>query len=85
MAAKAGVTYISIFIGGLDDFGKDRIGVLRDSIHVLRTYQYPSSVLGCTYQTTPYYVYDENRIIGESMEEQICQISLFIIISDYWN
>lgn len=45
LAAKAGATYISPFVGRLDDIGHDGMGVVSDILHVLSNYNFPTQVL----------------------------------------
>jgi len=44
-AAKAGASYISPFVGRLDDAGHDGMAVVRDIVTVYKNYQYPTEVL----------------------------------------
>jgi transaldolase len=45
LAAKAGASYISPFIGRLDDGGQDGIELIREIIQIFRNYQLESKVL----------------------------------------
>ena len=45
LAAKAGATYISPFIGRLDDAGHDGMQVIRDICLIYRNYSFPTEVL----------------------------------------
>lgn len=45
LAAKAGATYISPFIGRLDDAGHDGMQVIRDICQIYRNYSFPTQVL----------------------------------------
>lgn len=45
MAAKAGATYISNFVGRADDIGGDGMEAVRDTVNMVETYGYDSEVL----------------------------------------
>jgi transaldolase len=45
LAAKAGASYISPFIGRLDDGGQDGMELIREIIQIFRNYQFESKVL----------------------------------------
>ncbi len=45
LAAKAGATFISPFVGRLDDIGQDGMAVVSDILHVLRNYAFSTQVL----------------------------------------
>lgn len=44
-AAKCGATYLSPFVGRLDDIGHDGFGVIDQLVRILRNYTYPAQVL----------------------------------------
>jgi len=44
-AAKCGASYISPFIGRLDDIGQDGVAVVYQLVRILRNYEYPAQVL----------------------------------------
>ncbi|HXZ87710.1 MAG TPA: fructose-6-phosphate aldolase [Candidatus Binataceae bacterium] len=44
-AAKCGASYISPFIGRLDDIGQDGVAVVDQLVRILRNYEYPTQVL----------------------------------------
>ncbi len=44
-AAKCGATYISPFIGRLDDIGQDGFLIVEQLLRIVRNYNYPSQVL----------------------------------------
>lgn len=44
-AAKCGASYISPFIGRLDDIGQDGVAVVDQLVRILRNYEYPAQVL----------------------------------------
>ncbi|MDD5040248.1 MAG: transaldolase family protein [Patescibacteria group bacterium] len=45
LAARSGATYVSIFVGRLDETKEDGIQVVRDTVEVFRKYEYPASVV----------------------------------------
>lgn len=45
LAAKAGATYVSPFVGRLDDIGHDGMQVVRDAVVIIRTYGFDTKVL----------------------------------------
>lgn len=45
LAAKAGATYISPFIGRLDDIGHDGMGLIREIKTIYDNYQFPTKIL----------------------------------------
>ncbi|MEM0030098.1 MAG: fructose-6-phosphate aldolase [Candidatus Nitrosocaldus sp.] len=45
LAAKAGATYVSPFIGRLDDAGHDGMQVIRDTVQIFRNYNFSTKVL----------------------------------------
>ncbi len=45
LAAKAGATYVSPFIGRLDDIGHVGMDIIRDSVQIFRNYDYKTEVI----------------------------------------
>ena len=45
LAAKAGATYASIFVGRLDDIGHDGLDVVRDTVNIFKSYNFETEVL----------------------------------------
>jgi transaldolase len=45
LAAKAGATFISPFVGRLDDIGKSGIGLIADIMQIYQAYQFKTEVL----------------------------------------
>ncbi len=45
LAAKVGATYVSPFIGRLDDQGQDGMELIRDILEIYRRYSFPTKVL----------------------------------------
>ncbi|MHC1701427.1 MAG: fructose-6-phosphate aldolase [Humidesulfovibrio sp.] len=48
LAAKAGATYVSPFIGRLDDVGHDGMQVIQDLMTIFRNYDLPTQVLAAS-------------------------------------
>lgn len=48
MAAKAGATYISPFIGRLDDIGADGLGLVKNLKTILETYQLETEIIAAS-------------------------------------
>ncbi len=45
MAAKAGATYVSPFIGRLDDIGQDGMQIVRDMVQIFKIYQIDTEII----------------------------------------
>lgn len=45
LAAKAGATYISPFVGRLDDVGDDGLQMIADSVAIIKNYNFTSQIL----------------------------------------
>lgn len=45
LAAKAGATYISPFVGRLDDIGDDGLQMIADSVAIIKNYNFSSQIL----------------------------------------
>jgi transaldolase len=45
LAAKAGASYVSPFIGGLDDGGQEGMALIREIIQIFKNYQFETKVL----------------------------------------
>lgn len=45
LAAKAGATYISPFVGRLDDIGDDGLQMIADSVAIIKNYNFTSQIL----------------------------------------
>ena len=45
LAAKAGASYVSPFIGRLDDIGEIGMDVIRDTVEIFKNYSYDAQVL----------------------------------------
>jgi len=93
LAAKAGATYASIFVGRLDDQGSDGMQVVRDSLEIFKNYSVdtkiiaasirnPSHVLnaakvGCHIATLP------PAIISLMMHHKLTDVGLEQFINDW--
>lgn len=45
LAAEAGATYASIFVGRLDDIGQDGMEVVERSLRIIRNYSFPTEII----------------------------------------
>lgn len=52
LAAKAGATYVSPFIGRLDDISYDGLELIEQIVHIYRTYGYETQVLAASIRHT---------------------------------
>ena len=52
LAARAGATLISPFIGRIDDAGQDGMEVVRESVRIMETYHLPSQILAASVRHT---------------------------------
>jgi transaldolase len=48
LAAKAGATYVSPFIGRLDDIGQNGLDLIRDILQIFRQYEFSTKVLAAS-------------------------------------
>ncbi len=48
LAAKAGATYVSIFIGRLDDIGHDGIQIIRDTVNIFNIYEIDTEIIAAS-------------------------------------
>jgi transaldolase len=48
LAARAGATYVSPFVGRLDDINEDGMAVVRDTVEIFRNYGIPTRVLAAS-------------------------------------
>lgn len=56
LAALAGATYVSPFIGRLDDAGHDGMEVVRQAVAIFDRYHLPAQVLAASIRTAPHVV-----------------------------
>jgi transaldolase len=61
LAAKAGASFVSPFIGRLDDIGHDGMQIIRDTVDIFRNYSYPTEVLVASVRH-PLHVIDAAKI-----------------------
>ena len=52
LAAKAGATYVSPFVGRLDDIGDDGIAVIADIAAIFKFYQIPTEIIAASIRTS---------------------------------
>jgi transaldolase len=52
LAAKAGATYLSPFIGRLDDINQDGVELIKQIVHIYRTYNYKTQVLAASIRSS---------------------------------
>lgn len=55
LAAKAGATYVSPFVGRLDDIGQDGMQVIQDIMSIFRNYDLPTQVLAASLRHTNHF------------------------------
>ena len=48
LAAKAGATYVSIFIGRLDDVGEEGMQVVRDTVNIFNNYDIETEIIAAS-------------------------------------
>jgi transaldolase len=56
LAAKAGATYISPFVGRLDDISQDGMQLVRDIVQIYKNYGYTTQVLAASLRHPPHVV-----------------------------
>jgi|SRR5579885_769252 transaldolase len=61
LAAKAGASYVSPFIGRLDDAGQDGMSLIREIVQIFRNYQFSAKVLVASVRH-PLHVVDAGKI-----------------------
>ena len=52
LAAKAGATYVSPFVGRLDDIGDDGIALIRDIVNIFNIYDIPTEIIAASIRTS---------------------------------
>lgn len=62
LVAKAGATYVSPFVGRLDDIGHDGMQLIREIVQVYDTYEFPTQVLVASVRHPQHVV--ESTMIG---------------------
>ncbi|NOJ26461.1 MAG: fructose-6-phosphate aldolase [Nitrososphaera sp.] len=61
LAAKAGASYVSPFIGRLDDNGQDGMNLIREIVQIFKNYQFETNVLVASVRH-PMHVVDAGKI-----------------------
>ena len=61
LAAKAGATYVSPFIGRLDDIGNEGVGILEDIVDIFYTHDLDTEVISASIRH-PQHVLDSARV-----------------------
>lgn len=56
LAAKAGATYVSPFVGRLDDISSDGINLVREIVYIYATYGYDTQVLAASIRSTQHII-----------------------------
>lgn len=54
LAAAAGATYVSPFVGRLDDIGQDGMAVVKDIVDIYNQYKLPTQVIAASIRHTPH-------------------------------
>src|SRR5436305_12194688 len=52
LAAKAGATYLSPFIGRLDDINQDGVELIKQIVHIYKTYDFKTQVLAASIRSS---------------------------------
>ena len=93
LAAKAGATYVSPFVGRLDDIGHDGMQLIREIVQIYDAYEFPTQVLvasvrhpqhviegalaGADVATVPF------RILEQLFQHPLTDVGLQRFIADY--
>ena len=56
LAAKAGATYVSPFVGRLDDIGHDGLALVEQIVNIFSNYGYPTEVLAASVRHVPHLI-----------------------------
>ncbi|MBG8554842.1 fructose-6-phosphate aldolase [Hymenobacter guriensis] len=56
LAAKAGATYVSPFVGRLDDIGHDGLQLVQQIVDIFSNYGYPTQVLAASVRHVPHLI-----------------------------
>lgn len=56
LAAKAGATYVSPFVGRLDDICEDGVGLIAQIVNIYRTYDFKTQVLAASIRHTQHII-----------------------------
>lgn len=95
LAAKAGATYISPFVGRLDDISNEGMGIVEDIVMIYENYGYPTQVLAASIRH-PQHVLEAARlgahvstmpftVIEKLFEHPLTKIGLDRFLEDWKN
>ena len=56
LAAKAGATYVSPFVGRIDDIGGNGMDLIRDIVHIYKNYEFRTQVLAASLRTSTHVI-----------------------------
>lgn len=93
LAAKAGASYVSPFIGRLDDAGQEGMTVIRETVQIFSNYGYPSEVLVASVRH-PIHVIEAGKlgahivtlppdILGKMLTHPLTDKGLSLFLSDW--
>ncbi len=93
LAAKAGATYVSPFIGRLDDAGQEGMAVISEIVQIFRNYQFDTNVLVASIRH-PLHVIDAGKIgahvvtlppdiLGKMLTHPLTEKGLASFLSDW--
>jgi len=93
LAAKAGASYVSPFIGRLDDVGQVGMDVIRDSVQIFKNYDYQTEVLVASVRH-PIHVIDAAKlgadivtlppdVLGKMITHPLTEIGLARFLEDW--
>lgn len=66
LAAKAGATFVSPFVGRLDDVGEDGMQLISDIVDIYRNYDFATEILVASVRS-PYHVLESARLGADVM------------------
>ena len=93
LAAKAGASYVSPFIGRLDDAGQEGMAVIKEIVQIFSNYGYPSEVLVASVRH-PIHVIEAGKlgahivtlppdILGKMLTHPLTDKGLSLFLSDW--
>ncbi len=56
LAAKAGATFVSPFVGRIDDIGGNGMDLIRDIVHIYKNYEFRTQVLAASLRTSTHVI-----------------------------
>jgi transaldolase len=81
LVAKAGATYVSPFVGRIDDVGQDGMQLVREIVQIYDAYEFPTQVLGALagadVATVPF------KVLQQLFRHPLTDIGLQRFISDF--